>query len=149
MTQGFLKVNREWGKKGPFSVMLLCDAQKAKTRKVKMESNTGQMIDLGGLYHRFEGLTDKRKPKGKRYALATLLLGMFLAKLCGEDKPSGIAERVALRGEWIAKVLGLKRKQMPSHHTYRRVLANGIEVKELESLARKHHRHCGKPVIKL
>ena len=108
-----------------------------------MESNTGEMIDLGGLYHRFERLTDKRKPKGKRYALATILLGMFLAKLCGEDKPSGIAEWVALRGEWIAKVLGLKRKQMPSHHTYRRVLADGIEVGELESLAREHHQHCG------
>jgi len=108
-----------------------------------MESNTGQVIDLGGLYQRFEGLADKRKPKGKRYALATILLGMFLAKLCGEDKPSGIAEWVALRGEWIAKVLGLKRKQMPSHHTYRRVLANGIEVEELESLAREYHQHCG------
>jgi len=97
----------------------MCDAQTANTRKVKMESNTGQVLDLGGLYHRFEGLADKRKPKGKRYALATILLGIFLAKLCGEDKPSGIAEWVALRGEWIAKVLGLKRKQMPSHHTYR------------------------------
>lgn len=123
--------------------MLMCDAQITNTRKVKMESNTGQIIDLGGLYHRFERLTDKRKPKGKRYALATILLGMFLAKLCGEDKPSGIAEWVALRGEWIAKVLGLKRKQMPSHHTYRRVLADGIEVEELESLAQEHHRHCG------
>lgn len=108
-----------------------------------MESNTGQIINLGSLYHRFEGLTDKRKAKGKRYALATILLGIFLAKLCGEDKPSGIAEWVALRGEWIAKVLGLKRKQMPSHHTYRRALANGIEVEELESLVRERHRHCG------
>jgi len=62
-----------------------------------MESNTGQIINLGSLYHCFEGLTDKRKAKGKRYALATILLGMFLAKLCGEDKPSGIAEWVALR----------------------------------------------------
>jgi hypothetical protein len=32
-------------------------------------------------------------------------LGMFLAKLCGEDKPSGIAEWVALRGKWIASLL--------------------------------------------
>lgn len=108
-----------------------------------MESNTGQIINLGSLYHRFEGITDKRKAKGKRYALATILMGMLLAKLCGEDKPSGIAEWVALRGEWIAKVLGLRRKQMPSHHTYRRMLATGIEVDELESLVREHHRHCG------
>jgi len=87
-----------------------------------MESNTGQVLDLGSLYQRFAGLKDKRKAKGKRYALATILLGMFLAKLCGEDKPSGIAEWVALRGEWIAQALDLKRKSMPSHHTYRRTL---------------------------
>jgi len=108
-----------------------------------MDSSTGQVIDLGSLYHRFEVLKDKRKAKGKRYQLATILVGMFLAKLCGEDKPSGIAEWVALRGDWIAKVLGLKRTSMPSHHTYRRVLADGIDADELERLVRERHRHCG------
>jgi predicted transposase YbfD/YdcC len=108
-----------------------------------MESNTGQVINLGSLYHRFEELQDKRKAKGKRYALATILVAMFLAKLCGEDKPSGIAEWVALRGTWIAQVLGLKRKSMPSHHTYRRTLADSVEAKEFEALARKHYRHAG------
>lgn len=108
-----------------------------------MESNTGEVLDLGRLYERFAGLKDKRQAKGKRYALATILLGMFLAKLCGEDKPSGIAEWVALRGEWISQVLGLKRKSMPSHHTYRRILAEGIDAKEFEGLAREHHRYCG------
>src|SRR6266487_7175736 len=68
---------------------------------------------------------------------------MFLAKLCGEDKPSGIAEWVALRGPWIAQVLGLKRKSMPSHHTYRRTLAEIVDAKEFEALAREHHRHSG------
>lgn len=109
-----------------------------------MESNTGQVINLGSLYHRFAGLKDQRKAKGKRYALATILLGIFLAKLCGEDKPSGIAEWVALRGKWIAQVLGLKRKSMPSHHTYRRTLAETVDAKEFEALAREQHEHCGK-----
>jgi predicted transposase YbfD/YdcC len=109
-----------------------------------MESNTGQIINMGSLYRRLEGLKDKRKAKGKRYALATILVGMFLAKLCGEDKPSGIAEWVALRGTWIAQVLGLKRKSMPSHHTYRRALADNLDAKEFEELARDHHRYGGK-----
>ena len=108
-----------------------------------MESNTGQVLNLGSLYHRFEGLQDKRKARGKRYALATILLGMFLAKLCGEDKPSGMAEWVALRGSWIAQVLGLERKSMPSHHTYRRTLAEIVDAQEFEAVAREHHRHCG------
>jgi len=108
-----------------------------------MESNTGQVLDLGSLYQRFARLRDKRKAKGKRYALATILVGMFLAKLCGEDKPSGIADWVALRGEWIAQVLDLKRQSMPSHHTYRRILADIIEGEEFEALTREQHRYCG------
>jgi hypothetical protein len=68
---------------------------------------------------------------------------MFLAKLCGEDKPSGIAEWVALRGEWIAQALDLKRKSMPSHHTYQRTLAESIDVQEFEALVREQHRYCG------
>jgi len=62
-----------------------------------MESNTGKVINLVSLYTRFQGVRDTRKKRGKRYALATILVGMFLAKLCGEDKPSGIAEWVKLR----------------------------------------------------
>jgi predicted transposase YbfD/YdcC len=108
-----------------------------------MECNTGKIINLSSLYARFQGLPDCRKAKGKRYALATILLGMLLAKLCGEDKLSGIAEWVALRGEWIARVLGLKRKTMPNHHTYRRVLADILDVQALEELVREHHRHNG------
>ena len=108
-----------------------------------MESNTGQVLDLGSLHQRFARLKDKRKARGKRYALETILVGMFLAKLCGEDKPSGIAEWVALRGEWIAQVLGLKRTSMPSHHTYRRTLADILDEQEFEVLLREHHRYCG------
>ena len=54
-----------------------------------MECNTRKVINLSSLYARFQGLKDKRKAKGKRSALATILLGMFMAKLCREDKPSG------------------------------------------------------------
>ena len=109
-----------------------------------MESNTGQVINLGSLYQRFARLKDKRKAKGKRYALATIMTGMFLAKLCGEDKPSGMAEWVALRGKWIAQVLGLKRISMPSHHTYRRTLAQYVDAQEFEALVRDYHQQHGK-----
>jgi hypothetical protein len=74
--------------------MLLCAAQIHGTRKVEMEPSAGKFIDVGTLYRRFEGLTDNRKARGKQYALATILLRMFPAKLSGEEKPSGIAEWV-------------------------------------------------------
>lgn len=108
-----------------------------------MKCNTGQVVNLVSLYHRLQGLTDKRKAKGKRYALATILLGMFLAKLRREDKPSGIAEWVALRGTWLAQVLGLTRQSMPSHHTYRRILAHVVNEEEFEALARAYFQHRG------
>src|SRR5690242_9234781 len=122
----------------------LCEAQIQNTRKVKMKSNTGQIINVGSLYHRLAGLKDRRKAKGKRYALTTIMVGMFLAKLCGEDTPMGIAEWVALRGQWIAQVLGLRRQSMPSHHTYRRALAENVDAQEFEALVRDHHRYRGK-----
>lgn len=108
-----------------------------------MKCNTRKVMNLSSLYHRFQALPDRRKAKGKRYALATILLGMFLAKLCGEDKPSGIAEWVAFRGKWIARVLGLKRESMPSHHTYRRTLAEVVDEEEFEELAREYFEHSG------
>jgi hypothetical protein len=52
---------------------------------------------------------------------------------CGEDMPGGIAEWVGLRGKWIAHIMGLKRKGMPSHHIYRlyrRTLATVIAEEE-------------------
>jgi predicted transposase YbfD/YdcC len=109
-----------------------------------MECNTGKVINLSSLYASFQTLHDRRKPKGKRYALATVMLGIFLAKLCGEDKPSGIAEWVKLRGKWIANVLGLKRESMPHHNTYRRILADGIDAEEFEAMVRQRYRHSGK-----
>jgi predicted transposase YbfD/YdcC len=121
----------------------LCSAQNQNTRKVKMDSNTGQVFNLDSLYDRFQEVQDKRKPKGKRYALATILMGIFLAKLCGEDKPSGIAEWVRLREQWITRMLGLKRECMPHHNTYRRILADVIDEAEFEDLAREHFKHCG------
>lgn len=108
-----------------------------------MESNIGQVINLVSLYSRIQGVEDKRKPKGKRYALATILMGIFLAKLCGEDKPSGIAEWVRLREQWITRMLGLKRECMPHHNTYRRILADVIDEAEFEKLAREHFKHSG------
>jgi len=108
-----------------------------------MESNTGKVINLSSLFARFQELEDQRKAKGKRYALATILLGLVLAKLCGEDKPSGIAEWVRHREKWITKLLGLKRERMPHHNTYRRILAQGIKEDELERMVRERYRRHG------
>jgi len=68
------------------------------------------VIDLGSLYAAFARLLDLRKARGKRYTLALVLVLFVLAKLCGEDKPYGIAEWVQNRpdgvgGSWLSSLL--------------------------------------------
>jgi predicted transposase YbfD/YdcC len=123
--------------------MLSLLKEKQKPRKAKMESTTGQssqqtaggvVFELGSLYSYLGSLKDKRKPKGLRYPLAVVLTLIVLAKLCGQDRPSGIAEWAQNRTPTLAKALNLKRAKMPHHSTYRRILEEVIDVHELEEM---------------
>jgi predicted transposase YbfD/YdcC len=117
-----------------------------------MESNTeiGIVFEVGSLYERFQGVKDNRKARGIRYQLVTILVLIVLAKLCGEDQPSGIAEWVKHRSEILVEWLKLKRKKMPHHSTYRRILAEAVYVEELERVSSAHlseKRFFGKQVL--
>jgi hypothetical protein len=94
---------------------------------------TGILYDVGSVYERLTKLTDLRKAKGKLYALELVLLIVVMAKLCGEDKPLGIAEWAQNRPEELVRLLKLNWVRMPSHHTYRRILAHKVYVEEVES----------------
>jgi hypothetical protein len=67
-------------------------------------------------------VADPHKPKGIRYHLATILLLSLLAKLGGEDHPTGIDEWAKHREAGLVELLQLPRKWVPYHCTYRRVL---------------------------
>lgn len=102
-----------------------------------MKSNTTTedvVFDVGSLYAQFQGLKDQRKPRGIRYPLVVILVMMVMAKLCGEDTPSGIADWVKYRGEQFRELLKLKRKSMPHHSTYRRIESDVVDPEELERL---------------
>ena len=101
-----------------------------------MECNTGAevLFDVGSLYAHLQELKDSRKPRGLRYQLVTVLVMMVMAKLCGEDTPSGIADWVKHRSEQIVEMLKLKRRSMPHHSTYRRITEEVVNVEELEQL---------------
>jgi predicted transposase YbfD/YdcC len=68
------------------------------------------------------------------YALAQLLVLMMLAKLAGEDRPSGIADWVAERIEQLGELKVVARPRAPSHMTYRRVLQDTLKGEALEDL---------------
>ena len=112
-------------KKRPSSVMLRLAEDQRKPKEVEMESiiGEGQLFDVGSLYAEFSQLHDPRKARGKRYRMEMVLTILVLAKLCGEDKPSGIAEWAKHRMEWLCEGLKLERKSMP-HRT--RTLADRL-----------------------
>jgi predicted transposase YbfD/YdcC len=101
---------------------------------MKCNISEEQFFDVGSLYARFRELRDKRKAKGLRYRLETILVVMTLAKICGEDNPSGIAEWGKHRREWLCEALKLERKAMPHHSTYRRIAEEVICAEELEQM---------------
>jgi len=64
----------------------------------------------------------------------------LLAKLSGEDKPSGITEWVAHRKEmWVECQIWEKAKEA-SHMTYRRMLQETISAEALEEMVQAYHR---------
>src|SRR5262245_27248389 len=94
---------------------------------------TPVVFAVGGLWRRLAALHDRRKRRGKRYALPVLLLLLVLAKLSGEDRPSGIADWVKHRRAPLAQALGLRLPRAPHHNTYRRGLAQAVAPKELDA----------------
>jgi predicted transposase YbfD/YdcC len=91
------------------------------------------IFDVRSLWRRLAALSDRRKRRGKRYALPVVLLLIVLAKLSGEDRPSGIADWVRHRREPLAQALGLPLARAPHHNTYRRVLARAVAPEDLDA----------------
>jgi len=108
--------------------------------KDKEINENGMVFDIGSLYEYLEKLSDRRSRQGKRYGLATLVLLILLAKLGGEDSPSGIADWVAYRKEEIKKLISFPREETPCHMTFRRVLQVIIIPEELEKIMSEFHQ---------
>ncbi|MHB0878859.1 MAG: transposase family protein [Anaerolineae bacterium] len=86
------------------------------------------------MWRRLAALSDRRRRRGKRYALPLVLVLIVLAKLSGEDRPSGIADWVKHRRSQLAQALGLELARAPHHNTYRRVLAGAITPGQLDQV---------------
>ena len=82
----------------------------------------GALLDITLLMSHLEKVEDKRQKRGKRFTFPQLLTLTLLAKLAGEDKPSGIAQWVKLRRRGLARLFQLHKKKVPSLNTLRRAL---------------------------
>jgi predicted transposase YbfD/YdcC len=103
-------------------------------------SAAARVFDLRPLVAQLEQVRDRRHRKGLRYELAPLLVLIVLAKLAGEDRPSGIADWLKARGEELRVVLALPWSRMPHHNTIRRVLASVVLPSDLEVAVSAHLR---------
>jgi predicted transposase YbfD/YdcC len=65
---------------------------------------------------------------------------MVLAKLSGEDRPSGIADWVAHRRAALAQALGIRLPRAPHHNTYRRLLAQAVVPGALDAAVSEFFR---------
>jgi predicted transposase YbfD/YdcC len=111
------------------------------TSKVRQDYGvTGILYDIGSVYDRLCRLIDIRKARGKLYRLETVLMIIFMAKLCGCDRPMEIADWGRNQREMLVKLLQLSRANMPHHNTYRRILAQGVYQEEIERLVREYNQ---------
>jgi predicted transposase YbfD/YdcC len=74
------------------------------------------------IYTALQQLTDARRPQGKRYPLALILLYLVLAKMAGETTLQAIAEWIRLRADWLQEVFPGVRATFPCAATYSNVL---------------------------
>ena len=96
--------------------------------------------DLQSIYARLGELTETRKARGKRYRLRTIMTIIILAKICGANAIVEIADWAKNHLEELVELMGLQRRTMPHHNTYRRVLANTVYLEEIERLVGKYNQ---------
>ena len=118
-----------------------CSTKRLLARKIERGIDArGVEFDAGSVYERLSKLTDIRKANGKLYQLETILVIIVLAKLCGEDRPYGIADWAKNHREQVVELLHLERPNMPSHHTIRRIMGRVVYEEEIERLVGEYNQ---------
>src|SRR5258707_11832633 len=108
----------------------------------RVQAEVGVEFEVNSLYETLLKIGDKRKARGKRYRLATVLTLSVLAKLGGEDTPEGMASWVKYGWEELRRGLGLERNSMPHGSMYRRILGLGFDISEFESVLSAFFKGC-------
>lgn len=111
-------------------------------KHIILEANETDTLafNVADLAARMNQLTDTRDKRGKIYPLVMLLTMVIMAKLSGEDKPSGIAEWIRLRCNAFVSLFNCKHQRMPCLNIIRWVLQDVITLEELEKLF-THYLH--------
>lgn len=96
------------------------------------------VFDVADLAARLNQLTDIRMKRGKIYPLGMILTLIILAKLSGEDKPSGITEWIRFRRDAFVSLFNFKHRRMPCLNIIRWVLEKIVSLTELEKILNRY-----------
>jgi predicted transposase YbfD/YdcC len=113
------------------------------------EQSEHLVFDMGQLLERLAKVTDLRNAKGKRYPLPIVLASILLAKLCGEQKPTGITEWIKLRRKQLMTAFQCQRQTAPSLNTIRRIMEDAIIAEEMHQILRTflHQEYGGQQSV--
>lgn len=101
-------------------------------------------MNIGQLHDELAEIPDKRKARGIRYTLPILLCVIILAKLSGEDTPTGISEWAQLRKKQLQAFFNYHREIKPGHNTIRRTMASSLDEADLQKqISRYLHQNYG------
>jgi hypothetical protein len=97
------------------------------------------MVPFAGLLAALEEVPDPRRPQGRRYPLAHLLLFSVLAVLAGATSYRGIRVFIGVHRERLNATFGARFRRAPAVNTVR-ALFQALAPAELEAVFRKHAR---------
>lgn len=92
------------------------------------------MFNIADIEAYCDRLEDTRGKRGKIYPLPMLVVLLILAKLAGEDKPSGITAWVRQRKEQLWKLFDWPHERMPCLNTFRTIMSEVLDSEALESV---------------
>lgn len=106
--------------------------------------DAGTIWDISSLHEQLAQVPDNRKERGLRYSLVILLLVIILAKLSGENTPTGISKWAQLRRKELKTFFNYHREIKPGHNTVRRTMASSLEEEDLQKYIRRYlHQSYG------
>jgi predicted transposase YbfD/YdcC len=103
---------------------------------VALPTEVAFAFSLDTLMERLRQVNDRRKRRGRRYALDLLLTVAVLGRLAGQTHLEPLADWAQLRADDLARLFGLSRTTMPHQHTWSRILGDAVVVETLETVLR-------------
>lgn len=100
---------------------------------LEASKNDAIVFNIADLQEHLEQLADKRGKQGRIYPLSWVLALIVMAKLAGEDNPTGITGWIRERAAQLWRLFDWRHERMPCVNTIRTILSEVVDASELEA----------------